>query len=54
MKSIDLSKVQETNDYQRPAPGGYICAITAVKDIEAKEYLKVSYDIAEGEFKGTL
>ena len=52
MKSIDLTNVQEANDYQRPTPGGYICTITAVEDIEAKEYLKVSYDIAEGEFKG--
>lgn len=52
MKSINLSKVQEANDYQRPAPGGYICTITAVEDVESKEYLKVTYDIAEGEFKG--
>lgn len=52
MKSIDLTNIQEASDYQRPAPGGYICTITAVEDIEAKEYLKVSYDIAEGEFKG--
>ena len=52
MKKIDMTNVQEASDYQRPAPGGYICTITAVEDIEAKEYLKVSYDIAEGEFKG--
>ena len=52
MKSVDLTNVQEANDFQRPAPGGYICTITAVEDIEDKEYLKVSYDITEGEFKG--
>lgn len=52
MKSIDLTNVQEANEYQRPAPGAYICTISAVEDVEAKEYLKVSYDISEGEFKG--
>lgn len=52
MKSIDLTNVQESGDYTRPTPGAYICIIENVEDISEKEYLKVTYDIAEGEFKG--
>lgn len=53
MKKLDLTNVQEAQDgMQSPVPGPYICKITAVEDIEKKEYLKVSYDIIEGEYKG--
>lgn len=52
MKSIDLTNVQEAGDYSRPAPGAYICGIYKVEDFPKKEYLKVTYDIVEGEFKG--
>ena len=52
MKAIDMTNVQEAGDYKRPVAGPYICTITAVEDVTAKEYLKVSYDIAEGDLKG--
>lgn len=52
MKQIDLTNVQESKDFERPAPGGYICEIKAVEDIPDKEYLKITYDISEGDFKG--
>lgn len=52
MKRVDTKNVQEAGEFTRPEAGAYICTITAVEDIEDKEYLKVSYDIAEGEFKG--
>ena len=52
MKSIDLTNVQEAGDFSRPAPGAYICGIYKVEDFPKKEYLKVTYDIVEGEFKG--
>ena len=32
--------------------GGYVARITAVEDVEGKEYLRFTYDIAEGEHKG--
>ena len=47
-----------TGDFARPAAGGYICKIVDVEDIplDAKtkkgDYLKIEYDIADGEFKG--
>ena len=52
MKSIDLTNVQEAGEFKRPAPGAYICGIYDVEDVANKEYLKITYDIIEGEFKG--
>lgn len=39
-------------DFKRLPAGGYIVEITDVEAVPDKEYLKVVYDIAEGEFKG--
>ena len=53
MKKLDLTNVEEAkNGSNRHPAGPYICKITAVEDMEEKEYLKVSYDIIEGEYKG--
>lgn len=51
MKAIDLSNVSEAQDFERVKPGGYICVITNVQDFPSKEYLKIEYDIADGELK---
>ena len=32
--------------------GGYVAVITDVEDVESKEYLRFTFDIAEGEHKG--
>ena len=32
--------------------GGYVATIDKVEDVESKEYLRFTYDIAEGEHKG--
>lgn len=52
MKRVDMTNVQETTGFDRPEAGAYICKITAVEDLPAKEYLKVTYDIAEGKYAG--
>ena len=52
MRKINLNDVQEAGEFKRVKPGAYICKITAVEDVTAKEYLKISYDIDDGEFKG--
>lgn len=52
MKAIDLSNVQEAGDSKRLVPGAYACTITSVEDVTDKEYLKIGFDIADGEFKG--
>lgn len=51
MKKQNWDNIEDAKEYAKPTPGGYICGITAVEDVEAKEYLKIEYDFAEGEFK---
>lgn len=46
------SKKASGNGNGKLPSGGYVVMCTAVKDNEAKEYLEVTYDIAEGEYKG--
>lgn len=58
MKPVDLTNVKEAGDYSRPEAGAYICNIVNVVDIPLNQetnkgdYLKIIYDIAEGEYKG--
>ena len=52
MKRIDLTNVKEAGDFSRPEAGAYICAITKVEDFPDREYLRVQYDIIDGEFRG--
>ena len=51
MRNIDWKKVEEPQEYKRMVSGGYICKITTVTDVPDKEYLKIEYDIASGDFK---
>ena len=58
MKKIENYEAVEasTGTFARPTAGGYICRIIEVEDVPLNEqgkgdYLKVEYDIAEGEFK---
>ena len=52
MKSIDMTNVKEAGEFKRPAAGPYICGIVKAEDFSDKDYLKITYDIIEGEFKG--
>ena len=52
MKKIDLSKVEDFKGFPSVPAGGYVCGIYEVEDVPEKEYLKLSYDIIEGEYKG--
>lgn len=58
MKKLNLKDVQEATAFNNPKPGGYICGITNVEDVpyDSKtgkgDYLKLEYDIVDGEFKG--
>lgn len=52
MKKLELANVEEmTGEFKRPEAGGYVAVIVGVEDVPEKEYLKISYDIADGEFK---
>jgi hypothetical protein len=52
MKNIDWNQVEDLKDYNRIPAGGYICVITAVEDVPEKEYLKIEYDISNGDYRG--
>jgi len=52
MKKVDLTNVKEASSHNNPLPGGYICRLVRVEDVPEKEYLKIEFDIAEGEFEG--
>ena len=52
MKKQNWDNVQEAAEFERPTPGAYIARIVNVEDTEEKEYLKIEYDFAEGNFKG--
>ena len=52
MKKIDMTNVQEAGEFKRPEAGAYICGIVKAEDVSDKEYLKITYDIIEGEHKG--
>lgn len=51
MKNINWNEVEEAQEYEKVATGGYVCGITAVEDVTEKEYLKLEFDIAEGPLK---
>ena len=51
MKHIDLNDVQEATEFQALPVGGYICGIVRAEDVPDREYLRIEYDIAEGEHK---
>ena len=52
MKQINLSNVQESTEYKTLPAGTYICKIVSAVDYPTEEYLKVTYDIAKGEYAG--
>lgn len=53
MRLIDWDNVQEaTGTFDRPPVGGYVLTIVEAKEDETKEYYKLSYDYAEGEWEG--
>ena len=51
MRNINWNEIEEIKEYERLTAGGYICGITAVQDVEEKEYLKIEYDVVDGKFK---
>ena len=52
MRKLNLADVKEFTPFEKVEAGGYICGIYAVEDVPDKEYLKISYDIVEGDKKG--
>lgn len=50
MKNVNWETVQD--EVCRPVPGGYAAKIVSVEDVEEKEYLRIGWEFADGEFKG--
>ena len=50
--NLDLTNVEEAGNFQKVVPGGYICQITSVENVSDKQYLKIEFDIIEGDLKG--
>lgn len=47
----NFSTVQATGNFERLPAGGYVIRITEIQDEPARQYLRVTYDIAEGDYK---
>ena len=53
MKNINWDNVQEAGEFKNPTAGGYAAKIIGVEDNEDREFLLITWDFADGEFKGT-
>lgn len=51
MRNIDWNNVEEAKEFEPLKEGGYVAVIKNAEDNPDKEYLKISYDIYEGDFK---
>lgn len=51
-KNTKWTEVSAAGSSNMLPAGGYVARITDVEDVESKEYLRFTYDIAEGEHKG--
>ena len=47
----DFENVKASGEFEQLPPGGYVCAILRAEDVPDKEYLKIDFDIASGEFR---
>lgn len=53
MRKIDnWNDVQEGSQFKELKAGAYVCKIIKVEDFSDKEYIRVNFDINEGELKG--
>lgn len=48
----DIKNTDEVVGFSNLEPGAYVCKILKVEDVESSEYLKIAFDIIEGEYKG--
>lgn len=52
MKKIEnWNEIKETGDFETLIAGGYVAVIKNIENDEKKQCLKISFDIAEGQFK---
>lgn len=51
MLNINLNNVEAATERKNLEAGGYVCGICAVEDAADKQYLRINFDIIEGEYK---
>lgn len=53
MPNIDLSKVEESTgmSFEQLPAGAYVCKITGIEHDMSKQYVRIFWDVAEGDFK---
>lgn len=49
-ENINWNDVQEAEGFERLPAGGYVVKIMAAEDVPEREYIKISFDIAEGKY----
>ena len=54
MKKFNLEEVEVREEGLTLEPGQYLCEIIRVEDVPEKEYLKIGFDIIDGEFKNFI
>jgi hypothetical protein len=55
MKKIDgydNAMENQGGEFERLPAGGYVCGIRSVTDFPGKQYLKIEFDILEGQYRG--
>lgn len=48
----NFDSVELPSEHKRLTAGGYVCRITKAEDVADREYIRLEYDIAEGDLKG--
>jgi len=48
----DWTRTEAAGDFEKLPPGGYVCAVSAVRDNPGKEYLEIEYDVVDGPKRG--
>ena len=51
-KNIEWTEVSAAGGSSMLPAGGYVAKMTAIEDMERREYLRITFDIAEGDHKG--
>lgn len=51
MRNVNWGEVTASGDFEKLPVGGYVCVIKSVEDVPNAEYLRIVWDVAEGEYK---
>lgn len=52
IENYESVKENQGGEFEKLPAGGYVCKITASKDVPDKEYLDLEFDISDGKYQG--